>query len=86
VDQRVELGERQPAVSREDRQARGAEPSSPQVDRVVAGGREWRLARPGRLAAIEAVDVPQQVVGALHLVEDPAPLEGPVDRVLIVRL
>jgi len=36
------------------------------------------------LAAVEAVDVPEQVVGALHLIEDAAPLLSPGDGRTIV--
>jgi hypothetical protein len=54
------------------------------ADRILARRREWWLSRPWRLAAVEAVDVPEQVVGALHLVEDPASLLGPHDGRLIV--
>jgi hypothetical protein len=84
VHERVQLRQGLAAVPGEDRQARRPQPPPVQADRVLARGRERRLARPWRLAAVEAVDVPEQVVGALHLVEDPPPLLGPRDGRTIV--
>jgi hypothetical protein len=82
----VELGQGLAAVPGEDGQAGRPQPSPVEVDRILARRGEGRLSRPWRLAAVEAVDVPEQVVGALHLLEDPASLLGPHDGRLIVSM
>jgi hypothetical protein len=57
-----------------------------QADGVVADWGEWRLAGSGGLAAVEAVDVPQQVVGVLDAGEEVAALAGPFDGLLVVEV
>jgi hypothetical protein len=84
VHERVELGQGLAAVPGKDGEARRPQSSPVEADRILARRREWWLSRPWGLAAVEAVDVPEQVVCALHLVEDPASVVGPHDRRLIV--
>jgi hypothetical protein len=84
VHEGVELGQGLAAVPSEDGQARRPQSSPVETDRILARRRKWWLARPWRLAAVEAVDVPEQVVRALHLVEDPASLLGPHNGRLVV--
>jgi len=86
VEERVQLGERLTAVHLQDRQAGRAESAPVDNDRV--GRRRWqrRLARPARLPAVEAVQVPQEIVRVLDVVEDRSALGGPLHRAGVVLL
>jgi hypothetical protein len=68
----------------QDGQAGGAELAAAEPDRVGAHRRQRRLTRSCRLAALEAVDVPEQVVSVLDALEDLAPPPRPRDGLLIV--